>query len=175
MRRCNCGSDILIGIICPSYCFAFPLYVYVNMMMIFVPMLFPSFSYALPLTHSLSYSVSPLASFLSPSLRFAYKPMANLFVLSLIAIKSSDKHNCFTQRAENNINLTPSPHSKDDQYWRGSTDYRVAVWNLFVIHSYTISLLNSSRTFTLRGSIFGLLFVHRQLLYLASSSLLRHH
>jgi hypothetical protein len=26
--------------------------------------------------------------------------MANLFVLSLIAIKSSDKHRCFTQRAE---------------------------------------------------------------------------
>ncbi len=68
-------------------------------------------------TLSLTRSVSPLASSLSPPLRFAYKPMANLFVLSLIAIKSSDKHRCFTQRAENNINLTPSPHSKDDQYW----------------------------------------------------------
>ncbi len=39
-----------------------------------VLMLFPSFSYALSLTH-LSVSVSPLASSLSPPLCFAYKPI----------------------------------------------------------------------------------------------------
>ncbi len=50
-------------------------------------------------THSLCLSASQLSS---PPLCFAYKPMANLFVLSLIAIKSSDKHRCFTQRAEHN-------------------------------------------------------------------------
>ncbi len=58
------------------------------------------------LIHSASHthfiSVSLLASSLSPPLRFSYKPMANLFVLSLIAIKSSDEHHCFTQRAEHN-------------------------------------------------------------------------
>ncbi len=53
-------------------------------------------------SHTLSLSVSPLVSSLSPPLHFAYKPMANLFVLSLIAIKSYDKHLCFTQRAEHN-------------------------------------------------------------------------
>jgi hypothetical protein len=85
------------------------LYVYINMM-IFVPALFPSFSYALPLTLSLSLCVSLLASSLSPPLHFAYKPMANLFMLSLIAKKSSDKHRCFTQRAEHNTIL--------DQLWK---------------------------------------------------------
>ncbi len=48
------------------------------------------------LTHSLSLSVSPLSSSLPPPFHFAYKPQANLFVLPLIAIKSSDKHRCFT-------------------------------------------------------------------------------
>ncbi len=53
-------------------------------------------------SHTHSLYVSPLASSLSPPLHFAYKPMANLLVLSLIAIKSSDKHHCFTQRAKHN-------------------------------------------------------------------------
>jgi hypothetical protein len=53
-------------------------------------------------SHTNSLSVSPVASSLSPPLHFAYKPLANLFMLSLIAIKSSDKHRCFTQRAEHN-------------------------------------------------------------------------
>jgi hypothetical protein len=95
MRCCDCGSNILISMICPSYRFAFPLYVYVNLMIV-VPNLLPSFSYALPHTHTLSLSVSLLASSLSPPFCFAYKPMANLFMLSLIAIKSCDKHRCFT-------------------------------------------------------------------------------
>jgi hypothetical protein len=65
MCRCDCGSDILIGIICPAYRLAFLSYVYVNLL-IFVLMILPSFSYALPLTHTLS--VSPLSSSLSPPL-----------------------------------------------------------------------------------------------------------
>ncbi len=51
-------------------------------------------SLMLCLTHSLS--VSPLSSSLPPPFHFAYKPQANLFVLSLVAIKSSDEHCCFT-------------------------------------------------------------------------------
>jgi hypothetical protein len=71
-------------------------------------------------THSLSLSVFPLASSLSPPLCFAYKPF------SLIAIKSSDKHRCFTQRAEHDkcrkkwvgwrwISLLKSVHCTTDQ------------------------------------------------------------
>ncbi len=54
------------------------------------------------LSHTLSLSVSPLSSSLSPPFHFAYKPLANLFRSSLITIKSSDKHRCFTERAEHN-------------------------------------------------------------------------
>jgi hypothetical protein len=104
-NRCT-DAIILIGIICPAYCITFPFYVCVNLL-IFVPTLLLSFSDALPLslshTHSLSLSVSPLPSSL-PLHFILYKPMANLFVLSLIEIKSSDKHRCFTQRAEH---ITP--------------------------------------------------------------------
>ncbi len=40
-------------------------------------------------SHTHCLSVFPVASSLSPPLRFAYKPLANLFVLSLSTIKSS--------------------------------------------------------------------------------------
>ncbi len=84
------------------YRISFPLYVYVNLCTNATSVfLLCSFS------HTLSFSVSPLASSLSPPLRFAYKPLAILFMLSLIAIKSSDKHCCFTQRAEHNFIIIP--------------------------------------------------------------------
>ncbi len=59
-------------------------------------------SNALPLTDTLSLSVSLLVS--SLFLLFCHtKTHGNLFHWSLIAIKSSDKHHCFTQRADHNI------------------------------------------------------------------------
>ncbi len=73
-------------------------------------------------SHTHSLSVSSLSSSLSPPLHFSYKPMTNLSVLSLIAIKSSDKHRCFTQRAEHD-NDDSSVISKWSKLW-GS------LWNL---------------------------------------------
>ncbi len=99
----------LLAYFCPSYRFTFPLYVYVNLLTFGLTLL--------PLSHTLCLSpfslcVSLLDSSLSPPLCFAYKPMANLFVLSLIAINSSDKHGCFTQRAEHN-DTDPSTAKSD--------------------------------------------------------------
>ncbi len=86
MYHCNCGSDILIDIIHPPYHFAFLLCVYADML-IFVPTLPPSpQTLCLSHTHSLSVSLSPLSS-------SHIKTHGNLFCLSLIAIKSSDKPN----------------------------------------------------------------------------------
>jgi hypothetical protein len=94
---CHCDSrvDNLIDIIHAAYRFAFLLCVYANML-IFVPMLLPS---PQMLCLSLIIALSLVVSSLSPS---HIKMHGNLFSFSLIAIKSSDKHHCFTQRAEHN-------------------------------------------------------------------------
>jgi hypothetical protein len=92
-------SNNLIHTIHPAYCSAFLICVYAKMFNFELMLLYPLLN-ALPLT--LSLSVSLLSNSLSLPFCFAYKPLANLSSLSLITIKSSDKHRCFTQRAEHN-------------------------------------------------------------------------
>ncbi len=119
MRRCDCGSDILIDIIYPTYCFAFPLCVYANLL-IFELTLFSSLQ-MLCLSHILSLCLS--ASQLSfPPSSSHIKTHGNRFRSSFISIKSSDKHHCFTQRAKHNNNR--------GHHWKCITTYIANYVNL---------------------------------------------
>ncbi len=76
------------------------------------------FRNALPLAHTLSLCLSAIL-LSSPQYLFDIKPLSDLFSLTLIIIKSSDKHRCFTWRANHNTYHFPGPGglNKDPTVW----------------------------------------------------------
>jgi hypothetical protein len=86
-------SVSVIDIIHPAYRSAFPLYVYAKMLNFALMLLHPLLNTLL--SRSLFMSLCSLALF-PLSFILHINPLANLVSLSLIAIKSSDKHCCFT-------------------------------------------------------------------------------